>query len=180
MSSDVTFITATIPGREHLLAEAVASVKAQTVPAADHLIAIDYQLKGGWRPRNLLASAVETKWMHVLDDDDLLNPEHLEKILEVAQGADVVYSHCDVLGDAHFDLYNRPFDPGLLRRLSIVSHNALIRTELVLELGGWKNERGYDWHFWNRALDTGARFVCLPERTWKYRLNADWKHESRP
>ena len=177
---DVTFITGTIPGREHLLAEAVASVKAQTVTPADHLIAVDYQLRGGWRPRNILAFAVETKWTHVLDDDDVLKPDHLERLLAHADGADVVYSHCEVLGDAHFDLYNRPFDAGLLRRMSIVSHNALIRTDLLLELGGWANEKGYDWRLWIRALDTGARFVCVPEKTWKYRLNADWQHESRP
>lgn len=178
--SDVTVITATTGNRPQLLREAMDSVKAQTYAPADHLIAVDYQVRGGHRPRNLMASAVATEWLAVLDDDDLLYPNHLESLMAQAANADVVYSWCDVEGDEHFDLYNRPFDPELLRRSSIVSHNAMVRTDLVLDLGGWPEEKGYDWKLWVKALDAGARFVCVPERTWLYRLTPTWNHESRP
>lgn len=177
--SGITIITATLPEREHLLREAMESVRQQTLQPADHLVGIDYQRRGGARVRNLLASAVSTDWLHVLDDDDLLYPEHLEKLAAASAEADIVYSWCHSEGD-RFDLYNRPFDPELLRSSSIVSHNALVRTDLVLELGGWIEEKGYDWKFWIRALDAGARFVCVPEQTWRYRLNTEWRHESRP
>jgi hypothetical protein len=95
-------------------------------------------------------------------------------------GADIVYSYADVVGDKSFDLYNRPFDGNLLRTSSIVSHAAFVRTELILDLGGWDNQKGYDWTFWVKALDAGAQFVSVPEKTWIYRLTPEWNHESRP
>lgn len=177
--SDVTVITATMPDRKDLLREAMESVRRQTLQPADHLIGVDYKQVGGYRLRNILASAVDTTWLHVLDDDDVFFPEHLEKLMASSQEADVVYSWCQSEGD-DFQLYNRPFDPELLRTTSIVSHNAMVRTELVLDMGGWEQEKGYDWRFWVRALDAGARFVCVPEQTWLYRLNTTWRHESRP
>lgn len=176
----VTVITATMPGREHLLAEAMASVAAQTYRPLDHLIAVDYVQRGGARPKNLLAETVETDWIATLDDDDILYPQHLDLLIAASEDADVVYSWCDVTGDDPWEQYNRSFDADLLRRLSIVSHNAMVRTELVAEVGGWDEARGYDWTFWHKCLDAGARFRCVPERTWLYRLDAGWRHESRP
>jgi glycosyltransferase involved in cell wall biosynthesis len=176
----VTVITATMPGREALLAESLASVTAQTAKPADHLVAIDYVQRGGARPKNLLASAVESEWTATLDDDDVLYPDHLERLLDEAGQADVVYSWCDTSGPDPWEQYNQPFNPDLLRQLSIVSHNALIRTELVVDVGGWDEQKGYDWTFWHKCLVAGARFVCVPERTWLYRLDAGWWHESRP
>lgn len=175
----VTVITATMPGRESLLAEAMASVAAQTLAPTEHLVAVDYVQRGGARPKNLLASAVTTDWLATLDDDDILYPDHLAELMAVTD-ADVVYSGCDVVGPDPWEAYNQPFDAELLRRLSIVSHNALIRTELVLEVGGWNEEKGYDWTFWHKCLDAGARFVQIPQHTWSYRLEAGWWHESRP
>lgn len=177
----VTVITPTmLPERTVLLAEAVASVTAQTRKPDEHLIGVDYLRAGGARMRNVLAASVNTEWLAVLDDDDVLYPEHLARLMDAAAHADVVYSWCDVTGDDPWTAYNQPFDADLLRQTSIVSHNALIRTELVLDVGGWDQVPGYDWRFWHKALDAGARFVCVPERTWRYRLDATWKHESRP
>lgn len=178
--SEITVITASLPDRVAQREECIRSVAAQIIKPADHLIAIDYQKIGGWRPRNVLASQVETKWTQLLDDDDLLLPNHLATMLEHCDGADVIYSYATVVGDPAFNLYNRPFDPNHLRQSSIVSHVAMVRTELILDLGGFDNEQGYDWKFWIRALDVGAKFVSVPETTWIYRLNPEWHHESRP
>jgi len=179
--SEVTVITPSLPDRSHLREEAIRSVAIQTIPAADHLVGIDHQRIGGWRMRNLLASAVDTKWTQILDDDDLLLPNHIETMLDLASGgADVIYSPAQVIGDQHFDLNDQPFDAQLLRSTSIVSHVAMVRTELVLDLGGWDAVKGYDWRFWIKALDAGARFARAEDRTWIYRLTPDWVHESRP
>jgi hypothetical protein len=176
----VTVITATMPGREPLLAEAMASVSMQTLTPTEHLVAIDYVQRGGARVYNLLAAGVATDWLAILNDDDVLYPPHLEALMAAATDADVVYSWCDVSGPDPWTAYNQPFDAHALRRTSIVSHNALVRTELVEQLGGWDEEKGWDWLFWLKALDAGARFACVPEITWRYRLDEGWKHESRP
>ena len=178
--SDITVITASLPERVAQREACIRSVAAQIILPADHLIAIDYQKIGGWRPRNLLVSQVETKWTQLLDDDDLLLPNHLATMLEHTGEADVIYSYPTVVGDPAFNNYSRPFDPDLLRTTSIVSHVAMVRTELILDLGGFENIKGYDWKFWIRALDAGAKFVSVPEVTWVYRLNQEWVHESRP
>ena len=179
--NDVTVITASLPDRGRLREDAIQSVASQTMPPSDHLIGIDYQRIGGWRVRNLLVSQVETEWVQILDDDDLLLPNHISTMLDYSgAGADIVYSYADVVGDKSFDLYNRPFDGNLLRTSSIVSHAAFVRTELILDLGGWDNQKGYDWTFWVKALDAGAQFVSVPEKTWIYRLTPEWNHESRP
>lgn len=177
---NVTVITATMPGREALLTEAIQSVSEQTYTPTDHLIGVDYIQRGGARPKNLLASAVTTPWIATLDDDDAFYPNHLATLMELADSADVVYSYCDVTGPDPWLAYNQPFDPDVLSRTSSVSHNALVRTQLVLDLEGWDEVKGYDYLFWLKALDAGARFVCVPEVTWKYRLDASWWHESRP
>lgn len=175
----VTVITATLPEREPLLREAIASVAAQTVKPTEHLIAVDYVRRGGARVFNLLAAAATTEWLAILPDDDLLYPHHLASLTEVSADADIVYSWCDVSGAHPWEQYNRPFDPDILRRMSIVSHVALVRTQVVRDLGGWDEVQGYDWLFWVKALDAGARFRCVEHPTWHYRLETDWRHESR-
>lgn len=176
----VTVITATMPGREHLLADAMASVASQTVKPTEHLIAVDYVQRGGARVYNLLAAAANTEWVAILNDDDTFYPQHLQTLLEASDAADVVYSWCDATGPDPWMAYNQPFDPDVLRRTSSVSHNALVRTQLIENVGGWDEAKGWDYRFWLEAMERGARFVCVPEVTWQYRLDAGWKHESRP
>jgi hypothetical protein len=177
--SEVTVITASLPDRVVHREECIRSVATQIIAPADHLIAIDYQKIGGWRPRNILASQVKTKWTQILDDDDLLLPHHIATMLDHSEDADVVYSYPTVIGAPTFDSYNRPFDPDLLRKMSIVSHVAMVRTELIIDLGGFDDVKGYDYQFWLKALNAGAKFVSVPETTWIYRLNNEWVHESR-
>ena len=181
MESQVTVITATmLPERADVLAECLASVAAQTVKPAEHLVAVDYIRTGGARVYNSLAESVVTDWTAILPDDDIAYPEHLETLLAHSGGAEVVYSYCDVTGDNPWLAYNQPFNADALRRTSVVSHVAMIRTDFLLDIGGWDEVKGYDWLLWVKALDRGARFVSVPVRTWRYRLETDWKHESRP
>ena len=177
--SGVTVITAALPERADRLLEAIESVAAQTVQPDEHLIAVDYKREGGARVYSMLASMVTSEWTAILPDDDVLYPEHIEKLLAAAGSAEVVYSWCEATGHGPWQGYNQGFDPSILRVGSIVSHVAMVRTDLIQHLGGWQNERGYDWRFWVNALESGAEFVCVPEPTWRYRLEPQWRHESR-
>jgi hypothetical protein len=55
----------------------------------------------------------------------------------------------------------------------------LARTQLLQDIGGFKNFPGAqwstceDWYTWLRLLDAGATFVHLPERTWV------WNHHGQ-
>ncbi len=180
MKSGVTVVTASLPERSEMLAQALASVAAQTVPVQAHLVGVDHARRGGAAMKNALASAVTTEWTMVLDDDDLLLPEHVATLLAQAGRHDVIYSAPVVEGDPNFTLYAEPFSVEMLRRASIVSHTALVRTELLLDLGGWPISAGYDWHLWRSAADAGASFLKVDGATWIYRLTTEWAHESRP
>lgn len=179
MTLPITVITPSLPERASERSASIASVIAQSVTPADHLVLIDYQRLGGWRPMNVLANAVQTEWTQILTDDDMLLPQHFEKLWPLCNDADVVYSPALLLGNSPWEGYDEPFDAAKLRTKSIVSHNALVRTELIRKVGGWKQESGYDWTFWVRCLDAGARFARLPETTWIYDLGNHVVHESR-
>jgi hypothetical protein len=173
MTSKVTVITATIPGREELLERARKSVGEQTVQPHAHLMKLDVDRDGGAVTKNRLSDFVDTEWFMVLDDDDTLLPNHIETLLRHSDNADVVYSYAE--GN---DRYNRPYSMEELMRDSIVSHTAIIRTSFFRKLGGFPVESGYDWLLWKAAAAGGARFVCVPEKTWHYDLDLARPHES--
>lgn len=189
----IAVVTPSLPDRGELLAEAVASVRAQTHRPVAHAIAIDHESDGIGALLNRLASGSDAEWLARLDDDDLFHPNHLEVLTSAAKDADVVYSWCDV--EARGDvpepdviirngwLPNQEFDEERLRSGNYIPATALVRRSLWAELGGWR-EDGWrfggeredptlteDWDFWLRALDAGARFVCVPVVTWTYRYH---------
>jgi len=159
-----------------MLAECEASVEAQTYPCAEHLVMTDELLSGdNGMLANLMAEATDCPWLLPLADDDLLLPFHNETVLAEAEGADVVYSYCEVTGRPWNP--NRLFDAEALRAGNYIPATALIRRDLWAEIGGWGSEEFEDWHFWLRALDAGAEFRCVPIVTWVYRFhgaNRSW------
>ena len=173
MTPSVSVITATIPGREFMLAECKASIEAQTVQPLEHIVELDAERTGCAATMNRMLERVAGDWVAWLADDDVAYPEHLETLLSVSQAADIVYSWCDVEGRGGWNP-NAYFDAERLVRENFIPATALIRTSLALELGGWKTNAAYgweDWDFWKRALAAGARFKCVPRRTWKYRFH---------
>lgn len=178
----VTVVTATLPERSEFLHRAVTSVRQQRLQPQAHLIGYDYARRGGAAVKNDLCFAVESKWIALLDDDDYFYPDHLASLVGAGETSksDVAYSWCDVSGANPWLGYNQPFNADALRQTSVVSHNALIRTDLFVRIGGFKQVKGYDWLFWVAALDAGAKFTCVERKTWHYDLSESHPHESRP
>jgi glycosyltransferase involved in cell wall biosynthesis len=177
----VSVITAALPSRIDKLAEACASVRAQRHPAYEHLIRFDYDREGSAASRNALAYAATGEYVAPLDDDDVLLPNHLELLALGAEesGADIVYPFCEVEGRPGWNP-SRTFNADALRAGNYIPVTALIRSSLLRRLGGWRHSAecrlGFeDWDLWLRALDAGARFFCVPEVTWRYRLGPDSK-----
>lgn len=168
--TDITVITATIPGREKMLAEAAASVEAQTLPAKRHLVYRDVSGRGLRWAMNVLWPQVKTPWLQWLADDDILYPDHLEKVAALTDEADIIHTWCDVQGRKDFlPNYHSPEDCGYW-----LPATALMRTSLVREVGGWSmTDWPEDHFFWVKAKEHGARFKILPEVTWLYRFHGD-------
>lgn len=170
----VSVLTATLPERERMLAEAAASVRAQTYNEVEHLMAVDENRAGAGPVLNRLLEEARGEFVMVLDDDDLLDPGHLDHLVPHCGEHDVVYSLPRVVG-GEFTQYHEPFDAARLSLRNIVSHNALMRTELVRELGGWNAVRWFDWDLSRRLEHAGAEFKQVFEVTWTYRLHgANW------
>lgn len=173
----VSVLTATLPHRTEMLAEARDSVKAQTAKDVRHLVGVDNAREGAGAVLNDLLQMVAGEWVMVLDDDDLLDPMHIDVALAASEGVDVVYTMPRVTGGT-FTNYEVPFNPQLLAAgFNCVSHTALMRTEMVRKVGGWRDVRSFDLDLFCRLEQAGAEFRQVPEVTWTYRLHgSNWSH----
>lgn len=170
--SDITVLTCTIPGREELLAQNIASVRGQTAPVHAHLISSDDGSRGAIAKYNQLASCVETRWMSILDDDNFMFTTHIETITPMLDQADVIYTYdaghtvpnYDINGLSPLELI------GTFSHTNPVDQSCAIRTNLFHEVGGYKEDssKAMDHHLWYRLASIGARFLCIPEYTWIY------------
>lgn len=169
----ITVITPSLPSRGAMLADAMRSVAHQTLRPAVHMIAVDYAGFGPAAVRNDLLEGVLTPWVAFLDDDDILDPDHLEVLATTVDlnTVDVVISHCRFNGDTIPDKYcNRPYDRDALREHGIFPITVLARRKAILAAGGFGGERYEDWSMFNRMADNGCRFHVIPRVTWTYRL----------
>lgn len=174
----VTVCVASIPPRAGLLADALASVAVQTRQPDAISVAIDRHAEGEVATRNRAIRAATTDWLALLDDDDRLYPQHLQRLLEhqADTGADLVYPWFDVDGGGDpLGWEGKPFDGEALRQANYIPVTYLVRRSLV-EAVGWFPEVGpgskhvvSDWGFLVEAQDAGGRIVHLPERTWSWR-----------
>lgn len=173
--SRVTVVTVSVPERAHLLAQAGASVQAQTIGPVPWLIRVDEPQIWGPRhiayQRNRLLDAVDTEWMAVLDDDDLFDPTYLERCAEHFHEAEVVYTYCR----NDFNHPEGPFDAERLMRENFIDGECLIRTDVIREFGGYPvSDQMEDWELFKRLAQVGARFVCIPERLRDHR-HGGWR-----
>lgn len=174
----VTVVIPSIPPRARLLRRALGSVAGQTRPPDAVSIAYDLAREGAAATRNRALAGARTEWVAFLDDDDQILPRHLEVLTECAAdtGADVVYPWFEVVGGADpLGWFGREFDPVALARANYVPVTVLARAELVRAVGGFQPRPGQpadnpceDWGCWLAMLAAGARFVHLPERTWRW------------
>lgn len=167
----ITVLTASLPERGGMLAENLASVAAQGLSPASHLVAVDYARAGGAATYNALVGAVDTEWFCCLDDDDLADPDHLEVMARAAGPEwDVIYTYCRSVG-RDFTQYNQCFDPTIVATSSIIPITALCRTGLMRDAGGWPDTWDYDRAAWVAVHNAGGRFLSIPEITWTYRYH---------
>lgn len=193
MDRRVTVAIPTIPPRPAVLVEAIASAWVNTVRPVGFSIAVDTEGDGAAATRNRALMGVDpatSPWVAFLDDDDLMDPDHLEKLLNHAEetGADFVYSwfrtdgFTDPFPESH---YLNEFDPANPIETTITT---LVRTELAQMVGFHpiperKLNSGEDYNFVLGCVAAGAKISHLVDRTWTYRahgfntsgLASNWK-----
>jgi len=129
--------------------------------------------------RNAGASHARGRFLCMVDADDLLEPQYLERSMAaLTREPDVAFaSHWfRAFGDEEWDW--TPSDctlPALLDH-NTVNGAALMRRELFEAIGGFDEtmtEGCEDWEFWIRATARGYRGVIIPEVLFRYRRRPD-------
>lgn len=175
----ITVCVATHPARlrNGLLNRALISISTQTLQPRQVLVLNDVDREGVGVIRQRLLDLVTTQWTAWLDSDDEWLPQHLEKLMVVAEETDSVYVYSwfhapmDPLG--HFGL---PFNPCTPHHTTM---GILERTDLAKEVGFPPSETNSrfsneDWAhitgFAKLACERGLKMTHLAERTWSYHM----------
>lgn len=172
MASTISVITASLPERADLLAEAMASVRAQTLQPVEHMVGVDFRREGPSAVRNRLAVNAAGDWLAFLDDDDVCYPRHLEVLLETASAAKagLAWSACDVEGRPGWDVGHVCNYWDDLPHRNMIPVTVLVKRSAFAMVGGFPDVNPEDWALWRRLMGEGVKFACSHEVTWKYRF----------
>jgi glycosyltransferase involved in cell wall biosynthesis len=179
----VTVITPSLPGRIKLLGECMDSVAAQTWPCV-HLIRADVEREGPATIRNQLLDEAQTELVAFLDDDDLLDADHVETLALALDrsGADLAWSFHRTAGEGA-PRTPRPRNHAQVMSLLYGGRNCIpvtvvARRDAVLDAGGFDpRDRYEDYALWMRMLALGSAFELVRRETWTYRFlggNRTW------
>lgn len=214
----VTVLMANFNGERHLR-DALESALAQTVSdlevvlvddaSTDRSLAVaavvaarDARLRVAASPRNGGPAAARNhglgvargRWIAVMDSDDLMRPDRLERLIAAAErdGADIAADNLLVFDDARraapHPLVRNAARPAWVDPATYVRSNALFgrapslgylkpvfRAATLRTQGSRYDERlriGEDYDFVARLLASGARFRTYPETGYLYRRHA--------
>lgn len=178
-----------IPPRTEMLKRAVTSVMNSTWPPNQISVVIDYENEGAAATRNRALAAIDTEWVAFLDDDDEFFPQHLERCWTFVNyhEADLVYPWYVGINENAFhvpdeagnlvDPFGIPWHEGMPRYIrqagNFIPVTVMVKTALIKSVGGFEasgtmGQQGEDYIAWLKLLDAGAKFVHLPERTWRW------------
>lgn len=164
----LTLVTVTQPKRRNLLPEMLQTVAQQTVLPDAHIILWDHGA-GFEASVNRAVGMVETDYYCLVDDDDLLLPDHVET-LNANLSADIVWTWVEVRGRDWNP--NSNYVPGLLQNQNYIPSNHAFKTELFRSLGGYRQVAGWaDHDLLKRAEQAGSTFLNVPKVTWVYRFH---------
>lgn len=186
---DITVVTAAHPARlrNGMLEQAMQSVWEQTMPPSAVSVAIDWDREGAPATRQRALMGAQTKWVAILDSDDMFLPKHLEWLSkhQIETGADFVYSWFKILqhfadgrttileDDPVFPVthYLNPFDP---QNPIETTSTILVRTDLAQEIGYKALDRGEtntgeDRRFTLECIEKGAFISHLVRKSWLWR-----------
>jgi len=127
------------------------------------------------RPKNFGTKQAKGEYLAYLDDDVALRPDHLLILLKEIDKADIVYGDRWVIDDVGLGENGAKMPSSVGRssdfRLDILmkanfidTSDALIRREVLFNLGGWdeRYQKYLDWNLWVRAAKYGYTFKHVP------------------
>lgn len=138
--------------------------------------------------RNAGVSASRAPWLVMLDADDLLSPDFLERMTAFRDehpGFDIYSADGELLlpDGRRLPLVPGTPMPGRVRSVtvagqlweSLVPGTSVMHRDVFERCGGYRDVYSEDYDFWLRALILGARQLQNPEPLWLYRRQAGSK-----
>ena len=131
--------------------------------------------------RNAALRRVNTPYALVLDADDMLAPKALEALrppIEADHTLGFAYGQMRFFGAWEGLLKMPPYDPFRLLYRHNIGSTALMRRDMVLDVGGFDSTfAGYeDWEYWVHALARGWRGQRVEAVTLLYRRHGPSRH----
>lgn len=155
-------------GSEDRSGEILARIQGIKYICSDH--------RGISRARNRLLEEAAGNWIAFLDADDLWEPDKLEKqvkYLEDHPECDIVFCEADTFPDSSLDEISERQKELLVTQYPYLLPAALIRKELFLRTGKFKEElhHGEDTDWLMRLLGNGIKLHKIPEVLYHYRIH---------
>lgn len=177
----IAALVLTLPERDHLLAECLTAITAQTRQPDDVVIGRDPYRLGQVANGNRLIDATDSEWLAFCDSDDLWHPDHLAVAEKQMDDADVIVSRFELVGRPWntIEPWHENFDD--LRFTNWIGSPSMVVARRRT-FGHWCDPYGpfrwIDHANWNRLLEQGARFVDTGVVTTSYRFmggNGSWR-----
>jgi GT2 family glycosyltransferase len=123
---------------------------------------IDKHNEGVITTKNLGLEKAKGSWVIFLDADDYLDDKYIEKCLKFARmrDKDITYTDMKLFGVKGEIFSAKPYTFRAIRVGNFIHNSALLRTELVRAVGGYKIEMagGYeDWELYLSMIELGAK-----------------------
>ncbi len=176
----ISVIIPTLGKRPEMLAEALASIEAQTVPAHE-VIVVDFPDDApGNQARRLnwgVKKSTGTHYVFMGDDDQLL-PNFIEKMTEYAEGYDLISTGFENFGDEQGVHYP---GPGPLA-------STIVKREMYDKTQGYDPEADVacDGEFYRQCLELGAKWNNVNGYLYRTRVHsgqysraANWEQANR-
>jgi GT2 family glycosyltransferase len=124
--------------------------------------------------KNLGLKKSETYWTIFFDADDLIDPEYIQKTVNLGNEKyyDIVYTDMELFGAVSDIFRSQPFSLFPMLQRNFIHNSALIKTSILKQIGGYKPEMKdglEDWELYLSLIEVGAKPGYLPEAIFKYR-----------
>lgn len=129
--------------------------------------------------RNAGVRATRGRYILPLDADDMLEPEMVERTVQVLSrdpSIAIAYTDLQRFGGGAELIRAAEFDPSRLPETNQLNYCSLYRQEVWDAVGGYNPNMtsGYeDWDFWVGAAERGYRARRLPEALFRYRIRGN-------
>lgn len=170
-------ISILVPGYRGYIKDMFASLEAQTYRDFEVLVIWTGQAEKGFSMNEKLMEMTKIargEYILVLCEDDMLDPQYLEKVMQHIEGNDIVYTDMLTFGDYCTRINAQPYCLDTFKSTTSPFITSLVRRSVWIEMNGFNPLQDFsDWDFWFRCFKAGKKAYHLKEPLFLYRKHND-------